>query len=1319
MATLALAAVGAAVGSSLLPTGISILGTALTGAQLGAQLGSLAGSYVDNALFGSSGQSRAVEGPRLTNLHLTASTEGAPVPRLYGKARLGGQVIWATDFVEEVVTSSQSAGGGKGGSFGGGASATSTEYKYFANFAVALCEGPITRIGRMWADGRELDLTYLTWRLHTGTETQAVDSLIAAKEGTGNAPAYRGLAYIVFERLPLADFGNRVPQFSFEVLRTTDESDASIKSVVLIPGSGEFVYSTVPVRQIYDAGVSVSVNVHTRQGTTNWDAAIDQLQASLPNAKQVSLVVSWFGTDLRAGSCQLRPGVEEATKVTEPISWSVAGVTRETGGYLISRNGTGAAYGGTPSDQTVVGAIRDLNTRGLKVTMTPFIQMDIAAANTLPNPYGGSSQPTYPWRGRITCSPAAGQAGTVDKTAAAATQIATFVGTATPAHFSLSGDTVVYTGPNEWSYRRMILHQAYLAKAAGGIEAFQIGSELRGLSWVRSNANTFPFVTALIALAADVKSVLGPTVKVFYTADWSEYYGYQPGDGTGDIYFHLDPLWASSSIDAIGIDSYWPLADWREGRAHLDYIAGYRSIYDLNYLKSNVQGGEGYNWYYASQANRDAQIRTPITDGGGKPWIYRYKDIKSWWLNQHFNRPGGVESGTPTAWVPQSKPFWFMEIGCPSIDKGANQPNVFVDAKSSENALPYYSRGVRDDLMQRRFLQAFRDAFDWTKPGYVTGLNPISTVNGQRMVNMDHIHHYCWDARPYPEFPLNSDIWGDGGNWALGHWLNGRLSSTPLNEAVSRILMDYGFADYVATGLTGIVPGYVIDRVMSPRDALQPLELAYFFDSVESAGKIVFRHRGQDGTVASYLSDDLVEVRAGDPLITLTRGQETELPASAKLRFMSAEDDYQQAVAEARRLTGASGRVAQADLPIVLDDSLSGAIAETWLYETWAARERASFSLPPSSLALEPGDVIELTSGGRMRSLRLTEVSEHGVREIEARSIDADVYDRISVPARPVAPKPAIQSGSPGLAFLDLPLLDATAPPESGYVAAVQVPWPGSVAVYSSPQTSGYQLKALVPAPAAMGTTLDVLPTGPEGRIDWRANVRVKLSQGILTSADMVTMLGGANTAAIKNASGDWEVIQFLNAILTDVNTYQLSGLLRGQGGTEAAMQANVAAGASFVLLDSAVTRVPMSAGELNLPYNWRYGPGNRSIGDASYVTVPYTFKGNGLRPYSPVQVNGSRVSGDVTISWIRRTRIGGDSWEVSEVPLSETAESYDVEIMSGAIVKRTLTAATPSVVYSVAQQTADFGSAQAAVSVKVYQKNTQFGRGTSRAAVV
>ena len=113
-------------------------------------------------------------------------------------------------------------------------------------------------------------------------------------------------------------------------------------------------------------------------------------------------------------------------------------------------------------------------------------------------------------------------------------------------------------------------------------------------------------------------------------------------------------------------------------------------------------------WLHACSA-RTCSARTPITDGLGKPFVWRAKDFWNWWSDAHYDRPDGHESATPTAWVPQSKPIWFCELGCPAIDKGANRPNVFFDPKSSESALPYYSNGERDDLVQRAFLQAHLD----------------------------------------------------------------------------------------------------------------------------------------------------------------------------------------------------------------------------------------------------------------------------------------------------------------------------------------------------------------------------------------------------------------------------------------------------------------------------------------------------------------------------------------------------------------------------------------------------------------------------------
>jgi len=386
--------------------------------------------------------------------------------------------------------------------------------------------------------------------------------------GAANTPSYRGAAYVVFEELPLTDYGNRLPQLSFEVFRPLADPDTAeglTQAVTMIPASGEFTYATQAIRK-GDSGTQQAENLNVLSDTADMVVALDRLQAMAPNVKSVSLVVAWFGNDLRAGNCTIRPGVEVPAKTTSPKTWSVNGVARANA-HLVSRDVENRpVYGGTPADFAVVQAIQEMKARGLRVTFYPFILMDVPPGNTLPDPYSDNAsavgQPTFPWRGRITCSPAAGYAGSVDKTVAAASQVANFFGGATPANFAVSGETVSWIGsPSDWGFRRMVLHYAHLCKAAGGVNAFIIGSEMRGLTTICSGASSYPAVAILKSLAADVRVILGPGTKIGYAADWSEYFGHQPADGSGDLFFHLDPLWSDASVDFIGTDNYMPLSD--------------------------------------------------------------------------------------------------------------------------------------------------------------------------------------------------------------------------------------------------------------------------------------------------------------------------------------------------------------------------------------------------------------------------------------------------------------------------------------------------------------------------------------------------------------------------------------------------------------------------------------------------------------------------------------------------------------------------------------------------------------------------------------
>ena len=145
----------------------------VSAATIGGFIGSSIGSVVDSWIISSLAPTQRIEGARLDTLRITSATEGAVIPQLYGRMRMGGNIIWATDFREETKTTTQ--GGGKGG---GGGKVKTTEYLYYASFAVALCEGPITGIGRIWADGKPLDMTGITWRWYRGDDTQGADPFI-------------------------------------------------------------------------------------------------------------------------------------------------------------------------------------------------------------------------------------------------------------------------------------------------------------------------------------------------------------------------------------------------------------------------------------------------------------------------------------------------------------------------------------------------------------------------------------------------------------------------------------------------------------------------------------------------------------------------------------------------------------------------------------------------------------------------------------------------------------------------------------------------------------------------------------------------------------------------------------------------------------------------------------------------------------------------------------------------------------------------------------------------------------------------------------
>ncbi len=210
MATLVLGTIGRAIGG-----------------PIGGLVGSLIGGTIDRKLFG--GATR--EGARVANLAVQSAAYGEPLPRLYGRMRVAGNLVWTAGIKE----SRKRTGGGKSGP-------ATNNYSYSSSFAVIVAARTIVRVDRIWADGKVLrasdgTLNFpATIRTYHGAEDQPVDPLIAAAEGVANAPAYRGRAYVVFEDLPLADYGNRIPNLTFEVV--ADDAPVAIDTIAVDLGGG-------------------------------------------------------------------------------------------------------------------------------------------------------------------------------------------------------------------------------------------------------------------------------------------------------------------------------------------------------------------------------------------------------------------------------------------------------------------------------------------------------------------------------------------------------------------------------------------------------------------------------------------------------------------------------------------------------------------------------------------------------------------------------------------------------------------------------------------------------------------------------------------------------------------------------------------------------------------------------------------------------------------------------------------------------------------------------------------------------------------------
>ncbi len=1243
---------------------LNAVGTAV-GGPVGGFIGSALGSVIDNMLFSNTQKLPDLVGPRMADLSVQVSTYGKVIPETFGTIRLAGNVIWSRPIKETEIRETSTVSGGKGGG-GGSQTQTTVSYKYSITLAIAICAGKVDEIVRVWADSKVLDATVLNsaaglYNVYLGSEDQMPDPIIESFEGAGNAPAYRGMAYVVIQDFPLEDYGNRIPNFTFEVRRTVRFQPAvedKIKSIIMIPGAGEYVYSTDIAEKalgLEDAwgnfvqqGATTKLNMHNFDGKANVLAALDQLEKTFPNLEWIGLVVTWFATSLDAGACEIIPKVEfdsQGARVS-PYEWQVGSLNRDTAQVVLQFGDGTKTYGGTPSDKSIIDLCQEIRNRGYNILFYPMPFVDTITPQM------------KPWRGRIAPANATDCNSWFTKT----------------------------NGYNAFvrHYSRLQVGGVYLKNL---VQAFVIGSELVGITGFSSGTGVYPAVTQLKSLAALVKADVGAGVKVTYAADWSEYH-------SKGGWYNLDPLWSDTNIDFVGIDAYFPLTPDLP-----------QSQITETKIKEYWEKGEGWDYFYADSVNR-----TGLTSYGGNP-AYAWKNLEHWWNSTHVN-----PNSASTAWTAKMKPVWFTEYGFPSVDGCANQPNVFYDPRSVESFYPRGSRGRVDFQAQREALNATEDYLE---------SRSLESGNANLVPR-----RFVWagDARPFPFWPDLLAVWSDGTLWKTGHWVQGKLGASSLGAIVEVLLKKVGLvsSQYDVTRLTDLVEGFIVTKQSTVRQLLEQLQQAYFFDAVESDGQLKFIKRGGEAVVT--INQDRMVPIAGSGTIRevchITRAQELELPRQINVVYLNRLSGYQPSTQISQRQTVSAVDIVTINLPIVLSDQQAKVIADISLYNAWMGRTSYRFMLPTQYAALEPTDIVTPILNNVNHTVRImhSQIARNGLLELRGKAEDVSTYDFYAAPGEP---PPVTTEGNiipqTRLELLDLPAFPSDTETQGLMRVAmtgIGSNWQGGV-LYRSDDGgeaggNNFSLITSASSPAITGSILNQVTAGPSEFFDDTTQIEVLLLTGTLQSVTELAVLNGANAALI----GD-EIIQFQNATLLSTGRYKLSRLLRGRLGTEHTVGNHPASTERFVLLDGSVIKQGMPNNLLNLARHYKCV----SVGGTLTSTPEqaFTWQGKVFKPYSPVHIAGSRDgSGNISLSWKRRTRISGDWRDGVDVPLGEESERYEVEIMSGSTLKRTITGlAAPAATYTAAEQVTDFGSAQASVSVKTYQLSAIVGRGYPGIATV
>lgn len=523
------------------------------------------------------------------------------------------------------------------------------------------------------------------------------------------------------------------------------------------------------------------------------------------------------------------------------------------------------------------------------------------------------------------------------------------------------------------------------------------------------------------------------------------------------------------------------------------------------------------------------------------------------------------------------------------------------------------------------------------------------------------------------------------------------------------------------TALTSmVVRGYAVEREVTCWDALSPLMPAFRADASDVGGQVHFyaRERGVRATIP------LVEMGAHEygndapERINYTRAEDLNLPRETSLTFVDPERDYQPNTATSRRSEGSGKSNIATTLALTLTADEGATAAATLHWDAWLGRTAVSTTLSDAWSTLTPAIVFGIPFESEVLPYRLTRKLRgvNGINEVEFLSAENVAFQGVVAGGSGNIPPPETTlSADTRIALIDMPIL-SDGHDDFGYyvaMAGTAASWPrGAVQVSEDAVTFGTIIDG--EGSTVIGDISGVLPVGPtSGWDDTLDTVTVLtvvlLHDGMALQSASDEQLDSWANFAFVGKHGQGEYLQFKTAEKVAPRTWELTDLRRGRRGTDWAM-ATHASGEEFVLLGNDGIYRMVFVDDTNWGNELVFRGVTLHQDPLEADTVLFTNTGEGKKPFSPIHLQGSfDIGGDLTLTWEGRPRFYQAGFG------TDAPESYEVDIFRNGVLKRTITVAVEEALYSAAEQASDGFSPGDPILVRVYQVNTDYGRGHMR----